>query len=97
MELFSIAYLKGNELWSLKVDGEGSYNVVRSNAEEQFGRSLSNQDVLVTKRVDNGEVEALSMKEVASRGWILNETDGKIVNASRDNVGTILFIIEAGK
>jgi hypothetical protein len=94
-DLGSGVYKKANELWSLKVDTDGGYNVVRSNAEDEFGRSLDNQEVLVTKRVDNGDIEALSMKEVASRGWILNETDGKIVNGGRDNVGTILFILEA--
>lgn len=92
-DLGSGVYRRANELWSLKVDDEGGYNVVRSNAEEEFGRSLRTQDVFVTQRVDNGEVEALSMEEIASRKWILDEVNGRIVSAERDKLGVILFVI----
>ena len=87
-------YRKGNQLWSLKVDGGGNHSVIRSEAESEFGTNLEEQEVIVSQKVKGGEVEALSKKEVGELGYVVDELSGKIVNSERDNVGRLLFIIE---
>ena len=84
-----------NELWSLKVNDEGDYSVVRSESESMFESDLENQEVIVSKRTKDGEIEVLSRNEIEERGLFVDELDGRIVNSEKDNAGRLLFIIEA--
>ena len=90
-------YKKGNELWSLKVDNEGDYNIVRSESEPLFGTDTEEQEVIVSQRVKDGEIEVMSNKEVREQGYFIDEEHGHIVNSDRDHIGKLLFIIEAEK
>ena len=83
-----------NELWSLKVNDDGEYNVVRSESELMFGSDLENQEVIVSKRTKDEGIEVLSRNELEERGLFVDEVDGRIVNSQKDNVGSLLFIIE---
>jgi len=87
-------YKKASELWSLKVNNKGDYSVVRSESESMFGSDLENQEVVVSKRTKDGEIEVLSRNEVVDKEYFIDEVDGRIVNSFKDVVGQLLFIIE---
>jgi len=89
-------YKKGNDLWSLKVDKDGNYNIIRSEAERDFGTDLENQEVVVSKRA-SGDIEILSRKEFDSEDRVVDNDSGLIVNSFGDKVGTLLFVIEGKK
>ena len=90
-------YKKSNELWSLKVDDKGDYNIVRSESESLFGTDTEEKEVIVSRRIEDGEVEVLNNKEVKEKGYFIDEDYGTIFNSTKDHVGQLLFIIEAEK
>jgi len=90
-------FKKGDGLWSLKVDDAGNHQVVRSEAESSFGTDLEEKEVVVSQRIKDGQIEVLGWDELESKGYLVDEVNGKIVNATSDKVGSLLFIVEAPK